>query len=689
MAFSDQQEQFETVEQYTEFLGRYYREEIGELVQYYPNEQQSVEIEWSDLFQYSPELAEAFQTHPSKHTELLEEALASVDLPLDIDLSDATVRVHAPANGSMTLSVGETRAKHCGEYLALHGQLSKATKVKPKLLEAVFECQRCGCRTTVPQVDTAFQTPHSCTGCDRDGPFRIVKSESEFVDHQLLRLQQPPEEVKGGHGRHIDVHVHGEDLAGALQTGDRVTMSGIYELGEFDEDVVVDTYLSGRAARVEETDYEDIDIGAHKDRITALATGEEGDPYELLIRSLAPKIHGHASIKLAIILQLFGGCRVEHATGESERGDSHLFLLGDPGTAKSHLLQAATDLAPRSAYASGKGATAAGLTAAAVSDDFGETQWSLEAGAMVQANKGIAALDELDKIDDSAVSSLHDALEAQRVTINKAGINTTLPAQTAVLAAGNPKYGRFDPYEPLADQVDIVPSLLSRFDIMFLLQDQPDVEHDQKIASHVVDYRQDGIADDAGDVSVPVDKDLFRAWIAHAKRSVRPRIKDREIRAQLVDSFVHFRQVNADDGNGPVPITVRKLEGIQRLAEASARVRLSETVEEQDINRARELVGESMRQVGMDPETGDFDADLVETGTSKAQHDRIQILTALVEELSDEGTAGAPTELVVEKAATKGIAESKAWKTIEKLRTEGKVYSPGASGEGEELVLVR
>lgn len=690
MAFSESQERFEQVEQYREFLQRYYREEIGTLVQHYPSEQRSLSVEWRDLFQYDRGLAEAFVQDPHGHTELLDEALSSVDLPVDITLDQARVRVHAPDDDSQTFSVGETRSQNVGEYLALKGQIAKTTKVQPKLVEASFECQRCGTHSTIPVLGNEISSPHECQGCERQGPFRLVEGESEFVDHQLLRLQQPPEEVQGGQGRYTDVHVEGEDIVDDLQAGDRVTLSGTVDIGDFEDgDAVIDTHFSGQAARVEQTDYEDIDVSQHRDRIEALAAGEEGDPYELLIESFAPKVHGHSSIKLAILLQLFGGTRVEYPTGEVDRGDSHVLLLGDPGTSKSQLLQTVEELAPRSAYASGKGATAAGLTAAAVSDDFGDAQWSLEAGAMAKAHKGVACLDEIDKINEEAVSSLHDALESQRINVNKAGINTTLPAQTAVLAAGNPKHGRFDEFESSAEQVDISPTLLSRFDLLFILKDEPDEDKDTTIADHIVGYRQQGIAAETHDADeeafeVPVEEDVIRAWIAHAKRTVKPRITDDDVKERLVDAFTDLRQAN--DDNGPVPVTFRKLEGIQRMAEASACVRLSETVEMEDVNRACELVGESMRQVGVDPETGEFDADVVETGKSQTQQDRIHLVENIIREAHDEGTHGAPIDIITERAVAKGVAESKIEHTIQKLKNQATIYVPGGNDDEYRLV---
>lgn len=676
MAYSESQERFDQVEQYREFLSRYYREEIGTLVQHYPTEQRSLSVEWRDLFQYDSDLAEAFSQDPHGHNELLDEALASVDLPVDIDLEQARVRVHAPEDEAHTYSVGETRSQHVGEYLALKGQIAKTTKVQPKLVNASFECQRCGTLTTIPVMGNDISSPHECQGCERQGPFRLVEGESEFVDHQLLRLQQPPEEVQGGQGRYTDVHVEGEDIVADLQAGDRVTLSGTVDIGDFEDgDAVIETHFSGQAARVEQTDYEDIEVLEHLDRIKALAAGEEGDPYERLIESFAPKVHGHESIKRAILLQLFGGTRVEYPTGEIDRGDSHVLLLGDPGTSKSQLLQTVENLAPRSSYASGKGATAAGLTAAAVSDDFGDAQWSLEAGAMAKAHKGVACLDEIDKINEEAVSSLHDALESQRINVNKAGINTTLPAQTAVLAAGNPKYGRFDEFESLSEQVTISPTLLSRFDLLFLLQDDPEQDRDETIADHIVDYRQQGIAAETHDAdeeafSVPVEEEVIRAWIAHAKRSIQPRITDDDVKERLVNAFTELRQANDDDG--PVPVTFRKLEAIQRIAEASARVRLSETVEMEDVNRACELVGESMRQVGVDPETGKYDVDVVETGTSKSQKDRIHSILSIIEDV-EAGVDDAPRDDVRERAVAQGVSEDKFEHEIERLKRQGEI----------------
>ena len=348
------------------------------------------------------------------------------------------------------------------------------------------------------------------------------------------------------------------------------------------------------------------------------------------------------------------------------------------------LLRAVEELAPRSVFASGKGLTKAGATAAAVKDDFGSAQWGLEAGALVLANKGIACIDELDKVNEDAVSSLHSALESQRVSVNKAGINATLPAQTALLAAGNPEYGRFDRYESIAEQIDLAPTLISRFDLIFTVTDDPDEEKDRDIAQHIVRGRQtvgrlqQGRDVDEADreaIEPTVERETLRAYIAHAKQTVFPTIEDPEVESALIDFFTGLRTVGGQD-DSPVPVTFRKLEAIQRLAEASARVRLSDTIEMEDVKRATTLVTKTMRDVGVDPETGEFDADVVETGTSKTQRDRIKTVKQIIAELEAETAHGAPIDEIISKAEENGINEAKTEHEMEKLSQRGEIYEP-------------
>jgi replicative DNA helicase Mcm len=578
---------------------------------------------------------------------------------------------------------GGYRSTEIGNLLAVRGQVAKRTQVKPRPVTLAYECQRCGTVTHVQQAGGEVQEPHECHGCERQGPFKTDEERSEWEDHQLVRIQEPPEETVSGEGAHVDVHLNGDMVANA-ESGDRVTVTGIMSLEEPSGDAVAyDPYIDGTNLRVEQTDYEDIDVEKYESEIKTIAGGEHGDPFELITDSIAPKVRGRDTIKGAIALQLFGAPRLEYPDGSFDRGDSHVLLLGDPGTAKSSLLQAVENIAPRAVFASGKGASAAGMTAAAVPDDFGDQKWGLEAGAMVLANKGVACVDEIDKVDENAVDSLHEALENQRVNVNKAGFNTTLPTRTALLAAGNPKYGRFDQHESIAEQIDLDPALISRFDLMFMIDDAPDEERDREIVSGILEskrtaakYTDDSTSVDEAELEAiqpAIDTETLRAYIAYAKKHVTPHLSP-TVETELEDWFVDVRLANGEGTDVAIPVTHRKLEGIVRLAMASARVRLSNRVEEADLERAKALVLRSMRDVGMDPETGEFDADIVETGRAKSQKDRIKLVRDLIAKIAAEHDRGAPRDVVVERAIEEGCGESEAAFTIEKLKDKGLVW---------------
>ncbi|MFQ3475305.1 cell division protein [Halonotius sp. F2-221B] len=332
-------------------------------------------------------------------------------------------------------------------------------------------------------------------------------------------------------------------------------------------------------------------------------------------------------------------------------------------------------------------------TAAAVQDDFGDgQQWTLEAGALVLADKGIAAVDELDKMASDDRSAMHEALEQQKISISKAGINATLKSRCSLLGAANPKYGRFDQYEPIGEQIDLEPALISRFDLIFTVTDQPDPEHDGKLADHILktnyagelntqrdriatsEFTQQQVDDVTEEVAPEIDAELLRKYVAHAKRSCFPTMTD-EAKATIREFYVDLRSKGADE-DAPIPVTARKLEALVRLAEASARVRLSDTVEPEDAERSVEIVRSCLQDIGVDPETGQFDADVVETGTSKTQRDRIKNIKGLISEIEEEFEEGAPIEEVLDRADEIGMDAAKAEDEIEKLRRKGEVYEP-------------
>jgi len=372
---------------------------------------------------------------------------------------------------------------------------------------------------------------------------------------------------------------------------------------------------------------------------------------------------------------------------------THTYISNGVVSHNSQLLQYVRKISPRSVYTSGKGSSSAGLTAAAVQDDFGEgQQWTLEAGALVLADQGIAAVDELDKMAPEDRSAMHEALEQQTISISKAGINATLKSRCSLLGAANPKYGRFDEYEAIAEQIDLEPALISRFDVIFTVTDEPDPDEDRALAEHIIgtnyagelnahrvenatpDVSEEEVRDVTEDVEPSITPELLRKYVAYAKRSCFP-IMTEGAKERIEEFYVDLRE-QGTGGDAPIPVTARKLEALVRLAEASARVRLSDTVEEADADRVIEVVRASMKDIGMDPETGEFDADIVETGTSKSQRDRIRNIKAIIQEVEGEHDDGAPIEEVLERAESTGMDRSKAEGEIEKLRRQGDVYEP-------------
>jgi len=389
-------------ERFIQFYRNYYREEIGTLAQRYPNEQRSLYVDYDDLFQFDRDLAEDFRTKPDQMREYAEEALRLYDLPADVSLGRAHVRIE---NLPESIDIRGIRVHddHIGKLVSIRGIVRKATDVRPKVTEAAFECQRCGTMTYIPQSDGGFQEPHECQGCERQGPFRVNFDQSEFIDSQKLRIQESPEGLRGGETpQSIDVDIV-DDITGKVSPGDHVTCVGVLHIEQVEQgnekSAIFDLYMDGVSIAIEDEEFEDMDI-TEADKREIIELSERDDIYEAMVESIAPAIYGYEEEKLAMILQLFSGVTKHLPDGSRIRGDLHMLLIGDPGTGKSQMISYVENIAPRSVYTSGKGSSAAGLTAAAVRDDFGDgQQWSLEAGALVLADKGIAAVDELDKMD--------------------------------------------------------------------------------------------------------------------------------------------------------------------------------------------------------------------------------------------------------------------------------------------------
>ncbi len=581
------------------------------------------------------------------------------------------------------------RETDLGKFLALDAIVRKATEVRPQIRDAAFLCL--ACKQEVHELQElwspVFQEPIECTQCGKPANrtrFRLVPEHSTYIDSQRVEIQENPEKLKGGaHPQGLTVLLT-EDLAGRLIPGNRVIVNGVLKglqrataarTGLL-RSTTFDLLLVGNSLEFQKREYDEIPITEEEER---QIRSFEGDPnvMDRIVLSLAPTIKGMEEEKEAIGLQLFGGVEKRHADGVRIRGDIHILLVGDPGTAKSQLLRYIADVAPRGVYTSGKGATAAGLTAAAVKDDFGGGRWVLEAGMLVLADGGIAVVDELDKMTPEDRSAMHEALEQQTVSVAKAGITATLNARCPVLAAANPKFGRFTKERTISEQIDLPPTLLSRFDVIYSIQDRPDSERDRSLSHRILQSHQESESRNAAVVedlpggagNAPFSPDFLRKYISWARRNLRPVLSDAAL-AHIEDYYVEVRK-QGEKPDSPVPITARQLEALVRLSEASARARLSPVVTVTDAQRATRIMEGFLRRVAT--ADGKLDIDTVTTGVTHSQRERAELLMEIMRALQDR-SGGFTLEEVRAEAERRGITPARADSLFTTYRNQGEVF---------------
>ncbi len=587
------------------------------------------------------------------------------------------------------------RESDLNRFLALDGIVRRVTEVRPQIRDAVFQCVACRTEFHEPQDEASmvFREPLECPesqgGCGKPQGrtrFRLLPEKSTYVDAQRIEVQENPESLKhGAHPQGLSVMLT-EDLAGHVLPGNRVVLNGVlksFQRGSPSRGGVVrnttfDLLVIGNSVEFKELEYDDLTISPEE---VALFERFRGDPtvVDKIVMSLAPTIKGMEEEKEAIALQLFGGVEKRHADGIRVRGDIHMLLVGDPGTAKSQLLRYIADVAPRGIYTSGKGATAAGLTAAAVKDDFAGGRWVLEAGMLVLADGGMAVIDELDKMSPEDRSAMHEALEQQTVSIAKAGITSTLNARCPVLAAANPKWGRFTNDRTISEQIDLPPTLLSRFDVIFSIKDLPNQDRDRRLADGILASHREGETRASpgggppGAAEAPFSPDLLKKYIAYAKRTVHPVLSEAALRV-LSDYYVRVR-AQGEEPNAPVPITARQLEALVRLSEAAAKARLSPEAGPEDAERAVGIMQNFLRRVAM-TESGKLDVDLVQSGVSHTQRERQEIVLRVMRELQSGPDGWFTMEQFLEACDRAGVPPAKAEGQLQTLRNQGEVIEP-------------
>jgi len=684
-------------ERWEGFLKRYCWNELIEMSNSYP-EKRSLFVKFADMDSYDPNLADMLLEEPDMTIASATQALREMDIPTGVTLDAANLRI---IKLPRKLKIRDIRSGDIGKLMGIEGLVTKATEVRPRVVEAVFECPFCGHIFSVEQTGgRQFKEPRECEGCDRKVQhFKLLTDKCKFANTQKIRLQESPEELRGGElPQAIDVNLE-DDISGEIAPGDRIIVTGILRsyqrTTQFGKTPFFDIYLDGNSLEVMEEAFEEIQI-TEEDEREIMELKNQPDVYEKLIRSIAPSIYGCNEIKEAMILQLFAGIPKELPDETRVRGDIHVLLVGDPGVAKSQLLNYQVKLAPRGLYTGGKSSTSAGLTAAAVRDEFGEGRWTLEAGALVLADKGIAAVDEIDKMKKEDRDALHEAMEQQTVSIAKAGIMARLNSRCALLAAANPVGGRFDRYETISKQINMPPTLLSRFDLIYTMMDRPNEEMDTKTAEHIIETHyageilarvknigkvEEGEKEHFGEamrmMEPAVQGDLLRKYVAWSKRNVFPVMSD-EAKNKFLEFYIGLRRQGYDDEEAPVPVTARQLEALIRLGEAKARTRLSDKVTVEDAESVIEVVNYCLKHVFTDPETDKLDVDWINAGTTKTRRDRARSIKAIITELEAEHGDEVPIEDVLDIAEEEGMDRDKAEEVIEAMKRDGLLFSRGS-----------
>ncbi|WAC04246.1 MAG: minichromosome maintenance protein MCM [Methanoregula sp.] len=677
------------------FLKSRYKKDLGELGREYPH-RRSLYIDYREIEKFGKPgiiLADELLVNPGKVLEDVWDAIKNNQLIRIKDGKEPRGINIRFRNLPQKIGVRHIRSDDINRFISVEGILRKTTEVRPRIVEAVFKCPA-GHFTYKKQKYGKFIEPD---GCATDGctfkKLELLPKRSRFVDSQKLRVQESPEGLRGGEQpQTLDIDVT-DDLAGLVSPGDRVIINGILRsmqrVVRGEKSTVFDIFLECNSIEIQEKEFEEVEIDDHaEDEIRELSR----DPliYRKITHSIAPTIYGSEDVKEAIALQLFGGIAKEMPDGSHLRGDIHVLLIGDPGIAKSQLLRYIVKLSPRAIYTSGQSSTSAGLTATAVKDEFGEGRWTLEAGALVLADMGVAAVDEMDKMQKEDRSALHEAMEQQTISVAKAGITATLKSRCALLGAANPKYGRFDMYGDIADQINMPPTLLSRFDLIFIMADQPEPRRDLAIAEHILKTHSIGeliqqhkktpipgvndayIEQQLSQVRPDIEPSLFRKYVAYAKRSCYP-ILSAEAKEALVNYYLKLRGIA--EPNKPVPVTARQLEALVRLGEASARIRLSSTIEQADAERVIHIVDACLRQIAYDAKTGSFDIDKVATGISKEKRDIVRVIKDAIRDIGGEGRR-ASIDQVIEVASQKGFARDKVREGIDMLLRNGEAMEP-------------
>ncbi|KAG5448954.1 MCM DNA helicase complex subunit [Clonorchis sinensis] len=601
------------------FLDEHDRNVYAErIIQMARENRQSLYVDYQHLASAEQVLAYFLPEAPQHILEIFDEAARDVTLARFPRYDRITNRVHVRINDLPLIEdLRCLRHLHLNQLVRTSGVVTSSTSVLPQLSVVRYNCSKCGCLLGpfVQNQAGGEVRPTTCPDCQSGGPFELNMEQTVFKNYQRITVQESPGKVPPGRlPRSKDVILL-DDLVDACKPGDEIELTGIYTHsydGSLNTQqgfpVFATVILANNVVRKD--DKVTVEKLTDEDTKAILKLSRDERIADRIFASIAPSVYGHEDIKRGIALALFGGEPKNPGGKHKVRGDINVLLCGDPGTAKSQFLKSVEQLAPRSVFTTGQGASAVGLTAYVTRNPMSK-EWTLEAGALVLADRGVCLIDEFDKMNDQDRTSIHEAMEQQSISISKAGIVTSLQARCTIIAAANPIGGRYDPSMTFSDNVDLSEPILSRFDILCVVRDTVDPIQDEMLARFVVgshmrhhpnisqdehatlveQLAESGAARSGSSPDLqPLEQDLLKKYIIYAKDRIHPKLNQMD-QDKIAAAYADLRRESMSTGS--LPITVRHIESVIRMSEAHARIHLREFVNDDDVNMALRVMLES------------------------------------------------------------------------------------------------
>ena len=676
-ALSDKVKEFLT--QFKDATGSFsYVEQIDQMMS---KHSKYIVVDYNDLVLF-PVIESHFNENPDQILDAFSRAIKEILKERFPDYAekikhDIRARI---ANFPVQRSLRQINSEIITKMTSVSGMVVRSSEVKPLAKEVTYKCldKHISKFTLLDGMSLNASVKCQTPNCKHTS-LAIIPKASRFIDFQILRLQELPEDLPPGQLPHyVNVSIK-QDLVDYARPGDRIVLTGIVRIEQERISGVSKSESALYRLRMDGNNVEFIggkglkssrrtereEISPDEEKIVK-SLAKNPDIYDRLIASFAPHIRGHALFKEAILLLIVGSTQRVLTDGTKIRGDINVFLVGDPGTAKSEMLKFCARIAPRGLYTSGRGSTAAGLTAAVVKDASGI--FMLEAGAVVLGDQGLVCIDEFDKMRPEDRSALHEVMEQQSASIAKGGIVATLNARTSILAAANPMFGKYDIFKNIYENVNLPIPLLTRFDLVFIVRDIPSQEKDRNIAQHIISQHGSSVTD----TTSLIDIDILTKYLSYAKRGEPALTKEAE--NLIMEFYLKMRNISGDDKENMITITPRQLEGLIRLATARARLLLKNKVEGEDADRAIYLFNEMLKNSGTDVNTGKVDIGVLQ-GRPKSEVSKLQMFMEILRTLEGEPKSSVPEQgFVDELVKSDKFSEEEARNYIRRMIRDASIY---------------